>query len=110
MTDNDRAELQRLMPDKAFLAFLYRMIVKAGLFSTAPINADPRFYEGRRSLCLDLLAEIEAAQEAPSPDGLPVLSSIQIFLSIAQSAPKEKNLGRRSDPYRDLSDGADASE
>jgi hypothetical protein len=106
VTPDEQADFKRLIADKAFLAFLYRMIRDAGIFAISPTGArDIAFNEGRRSLALDILREAEQAQAAPSPDGLPLLTSIQIFLSVAQSAPKEKPLGRRSDPYGDLSDG-----
>ena len=108
MTEAERADIKRLLRDKAFQAFLYRMIRSAGLFSIASIDGRSLdFVEGRRSLALDLLNEIEAAQDTKSPDGLPLLTSIQIFLSVAQSDAKEKSLGRRSDLYRDISTGSD---
>lgn len=108
MTDAEKGDLKRLLRDKAFLAFLYRRIRDAGLFSLAPIEGRSLdFIEGRRSLALDMLAEIEQAQPEKSPDGLPILSSIQIFLSVAQSTAKEKTLGRRSDPYGELGDTGD---
>lgn len=108
MTDAERADLKRLLGNKAFLAFLYRMVRTAGLFSVAAIEGRSlEFVEGRRSLALDLLNEIDGVQDAKSPDGLPLLTSIQIFLSVAQSDAKEKNLGRRNDLYRDLSTGSD---
>lgn len=106
MTDAERADLRRLMGDKAFLAFLYRTIRSAGLFSVASTAPDARsldYVEGRRSLAIEMLHEIEELQPEKSPDGLPVLTSIQIFLSAAQSTAKENPLGRRNDPYRDLS-------
>ena len=111
MTEAEKSDLKRLMGDKGFQVFLYRMVRSAGLFSVAAQDSRPlEFVEGRRSLALDVLRELEGLQDAPSPDGLPVMTSIQIFLSVAQSATKEKDLGRRSDPYRDLSADGDASE
>ena len=109
MTEAESADLKRLLGNKTFLAFLYRRIRDAGLFSVAPLEGRSLdFIEGRRSLALDMLAEIEQTQLEKSPDGLPILSSIQIFLSVAQSTVKEKPLGRRSDPYGELSDGDSA--
>lgn len=34
------------------------LLRKAGIFETAPDPADSRFYEGRRSVALDILAEL----------------------------------------------------
>ena len=109
MNDDERAELKRLMGDKAFLAFLYRMIRSAGVLSVAPVGGRSlEFIEGRRSLALDILREVDSVQDRQSPDGLPILGSIQILVSVAQSATKEKDLGRKRSIYRDL-DG-DASD
>lgn len=104
MTETEKEDLRALLDDKRFLAFLYRQIRAAGVFAIPAREGRPlEFIEGRRSLVLDMLAEIEAVQPVPSPDGLPVATSIQIFLSVAQSSAKEKALGRRSDIYGDLS-------
>lgn len=106
MTDAEKADLKKLAANPAFQHFMYGAILKAGLFSVAPVEGRSLdFIEGRRSLALDMLSELERVQETQSPDGLPLFTSIQIFLNVAQSAPKEKTLGRRSDPYRDLGDG-----
>lgn len=106
MTPADKADLAKLAADKRFQRFLYSMIQRAGLLTVAPAEGRSlEFIEGRRSLALDLLADIEATQATPSPDGLPIFTSIQIFLNVAQSAAKEKDLGRRSDIYGDLSSG-----
>lgn len=108
MTDQDKADLMRLMGDKAFLAFLYRTIQRGGVFSTTTTGTDGRdlsFSEGRRSMAIDMLNEIEAAQAVKSPDGLPVFGSIQILVGFAQSVAKENTLGRRSGIYNELDDG-----
>jgi hypothetical protein len=106
MTEAERGELRRLLADKAFLAFLYRMVRSAGVFSAAAPDARSLEYiEGRRSLALELLNEVNAAQDQQSPDGLPLWVSIQILVGAAQMATKEKSGGRRSDPYRELGDG-----
>jgi hypothetical protein len=106
MTEAEKSELKALMGNKGFQAFLYRMIRSAGLFSVAAHDSRPlEFVEGRRSLALDILNELELLQDVRSPDGLPVLTSIQILLSVAQSATKEKDLGRRNDLYRDINSG-----
>ena len=111
MTDPEKAELKRLAKDKAFLLFLYQIMRDAGLMSVAAHEGRSlEFVEGRRSLALDILQKIEAAHDNPAPDGIPLFTSIQIFLNVAQSNAKEKPLGRRSDPYRDLSDGDGDSE
>jgi len=111
MTDAEKADFKKLTRNPAFLAFVYRAMRGAGLFTVASVDGRSLdFVEGRRSLALDMLHELESVQDAKSPDGLPLLSSIQIFLSVAQSSAKEKNLGRRSDLYGDLDDGSDGAE
>lgn len=105
MTELEIEGFKRLCADTDFRLFLYRMIREAGVFSAAIERLEYR--EGQRSIALWALAEVERAQGSPSPDGLPVLGSIQILTAFAQSAPKEKNLGRRSDPYHDLGSGDD---
>lgn len=100
MNETERGRFKRLCADTDFRLFLYRMIREAGVFSSSPDRLEYR--EGQRSMALWALGEVEAAQGSPSPDGLPVLGSIQILTAFAQSAPKEKNLGRRSDLYGNL--------
>lgn len=104
MTETEAADFKRLCADPTFKLFAYRLIVSCGLFS-APSERH-EFLEGRRSVALELLGEIDTALGNPSADGLPLMASIQILLAASQSAPKEKHLGRRSDLYRD-SDGDD---
>lgn len=104
MTPDEVLDLRRLSADPAFLAFLYRMIRSAGVLAPSPSEGRD-FAEGRRALALELLGEIEAVQVKQHPDGLPIFCSIQILTAAAQTAAKEKPLGRRSDPYRDLSTG-----
>lgn len=104
MTPDEVLDLRRLSADPAFLAFLYRMIRSAGVFAPSPSEGRD-FAEGRRALALELLGEIEAVQVKQHPDGLPIFGSIQILTAAAQTAAKEKPLGRRRDPYRDLGTG-----
>lgn len=113
MTPQETADLQSLIERPAFILFLLRVVANAGLFSAQTTGADDRdlnFAEGRRSLCLDILREVESAQPVPSLNGIPMVTSIQMFVAAAQSAPKEKPVGRRNDPYRDIGDGDDAGE
>lgn len=109
MTEAEKADLKRLGEDKTFQRFLYDTVIAAGIYAVAPMEGRSlEFLEGRRSLALDMLQKLEEANGNPSPDGVPVFTSIQMFLNVAQSDAKEKPLGRRSDPYRDLGDGDDA--
>lgn len=106
MTPDELIGFKRLCADNDFRLFVYRMLREAGLFSAATERLEYR--EGQRAMALWTLGEIETALDRPSPDGLPVLGSIQILTAFAQSASKEKNLGRRSDLYSDVgSDGDD---
>lgn len=105
MTDAEKADLKRLAENKSFQRFMYETIRAAGVMTVAPLEGRSlEFIEGRRSLALDMLGQLEQVQDTQSPDGLPLFTSIQIFLNVAQSASKEKPLGGRSDPYRDLGD------
>lgn len=110
MRPDETQDFKRLCADPAFHAFLYRLIRSAGVFSPSPTDGRD-FAEGRRALALEVLAEVEAVQAQKTDDGLPVFGSIQILTVAAQTAAKEKPLGRRSDPYRDINtgDGDDGS-
>ena len=111
MTEADKADLKRLGADKTFLRFLYDTMLSAGLFTVAPLEGRSLdFVEGRRSLMLDMLQKLEEAQGNPSGDGIPLFTSIQMFVNAAHLDAKEKPLGRRSDLYRDLGDGDGGSE
>lgn len=108
MTEQELIGFKRLCADTDFRLFIYRLVREAGLFSAGTERLEWR--EGQRALALWALNEIESAQGKPSPDGLPVLASIQTLTAFAQSAAKEKPLGRRSDPYRDLGSDDDAGD
>jgi hypothetical protein len=111
MTDAEKVELQDLLGTPKFARFIYRMYLRSGLMAIATSGQDMRdlnFAEGRRSMMLDILMECEAAQPDPSGDGLPIATSIQMFLSAAQMASiKEKPVGRRSGIYGDIGTSGD---
>lgn len=99
--------MQRLMRDEAFKAFVYRMMIRGGFFAVSTSGSDGRdlsFSEGRRSMVVEMLHEIEAAMPVPSADGNPILGSIQILSAVPQIVAKEKALGRRSDHDHDDGD------
>jgi hypothetical protein len=112
LTDQDNADLTDLMARPGFRRFVFRVIQNAGIFSATANGSDQRtFYEnGRRSLGLDILREVDAAQPVPGPSGIPTLTLIQVLREEAQSQPPERtNRGRRNDPYSDIRpDGPDA--
>lgn len=109
MTEQERADLADLMTRPAFRRFLYRAIQNAGLWSATANGSDGRnlFLEGRRSLGLEILREVDEAQPAQFPDGTPGMTLMQLFSEAAQSQALEKPNGRRSDPYRELGDDTD---
>jgi hypothetical protein len=111
MTEIDKADLQSLLKQTAFLRWLYRQTERAGIFTIATSGADHAnlsFAEGRRSIVLEALQECEQAQPIGGV-GIPALTLIQMLRETAQSAAKEKPLGRRRDPYGELSDDGDST-
>lgn len=110
MTDQDKVDRSHLMTLPAFRRFMtLHAIQMAGIFSATATGSDGRnlFLEGRRSLGLDMLRDLDEAQPIQSPSGIPVLTVLQLLREDAQSNPQEKPNGRRSSPYRDLDPDAD---
>lgn len=107
MTLCDSDDMVKLMGLAEFRRFLFDAIQMAGIWEVTDHEADGRhlFREGRRSLGLELLRKLDAAQPAPSPSGIPVLTAIQTLREAVQSTSKEKPVGRRDGPYADLRDG-----
>jgi len=110
MTDQERADLIDLIGKPGFLRFLFRTIQSSGIFDATANGSDGRnlYLEGRRSLGLQILREVDEAQPVPSPSGIPILTLIQVLREEAQSNPRETTNGRRSDTYSEL-DRPDAS-
>lgn len=112
MTDQDKADREYLMSLPAFRRFLsLHAIQSAGIFSATANGSDGRnlYLEGRRSLGLDMLRDVDEAQPLPAPSGIPVITVLQLLREDAQSTPQEKPNGRRSDPYSDIRADSDAS-
>lgn len=110
LSDEDKAELADLIGRPGFRRFLFRVIQNAGIFSATANGSEQRtsFNDGRRSLGLDILREVEAAMPLQSTSGIPSLTVIQVLREEAQSPPPERTKsGRRSDPYSELSAGPD---
>ncbi|MGH6613811.1 hypothetical protein [Sphingomonas sp.] len=93
-----------LLENPAFRRFLFELIERAGLFDASASAADGRtlYLEGRRSLALEILRELEDAQPEQSASAIPVLTLIQTLREQVQSRPKEKRFGRRNSIYSDL--------
>jgi hypothetical protein len=108
VTDQDKADLVDLLTKPGFRRFLFRAIQTAGIFDATANGSDGRnlYLEGRRSLGLELLREVEAAQPAQHPSGIPMLTLHRILTEEIQS-PQEKPSGRRNGIYNDL--GSDDS-
>lgn len=105
LTDEQRADYADLLARPQFLRFCLRVIQLAGIYDATANGTDSRhlFNEGRRSLGLDLLRELDAAQPVQAPSGNPTLTLIQVHREEAQSPPQERNPnGKRTDPYSDL--------
>jgi hypothetical protein len=112
MTDQERADYADLLERPQFRRFLLRVIQLAGIYeATANGSAERTFFlNGRRSLGLDILREVDAAQPIPAPTSTPTLTLIQLHREEAQLPPSERTKsGRRADPYSDLRTDADAS-
>lgn len=85
--------------------FLWRVIQSSGIFSAATDGSKDRhlaYAEGRRNLGLDILAMVETGQPVSHPDGLPILSVIQILREEANQQPQEKPKRERYDRIADL--------
>jgi hypothetical protein len=100
----DRLELMKI---PAFRRFLFRAIQMAGICEATANGADGRnlYLEGRRSLGLEILRDVESAMPVQHPGGIPILTMLQIFREETQSQQENPN-GRRArnrDTYDDLS-------
>lgn len=97
MTADEREieDLRQLLAMPAFARFLFRSIQMAGILFPTTDGADGRnlISEGRRSLGLDILRDVERGQ--PEPRDL-IVTLTQALLTEAQSKPQEKPRGRRS--------------
>jgi hypothetical protein len=105
MTDQERADYADLLERPQFRRFLLRVIQLAGIYeATANGSAERTFYtNGRRSLGLDILREVDAAQPLPAPTSTPTLTLIQVHREDAQSqTPERTKSGRRNGIYGDL--------
>lgn len=105
LSDQERADYADLLERPQFRRFLLRVIQLAGIYeATANGSAERTFFmNGRRSLGLDILREVDAAQPVAAPTSTPTLTLIQVLREDAQSHPTERNpRGRRADTYSDL--------
>ncbi|QNQ08320.1 Bbp19 family protein [Sphingomonas alpina] len=100
----DPADKHILLESAAFRRFLFDLIQRAGLFDASASSADGRtlYLEGRRSLVLEILRDLEEAQPDRSAFAIPVLTLIQTLREQVQSQPMEKRFGRRNSTYADL--------
>jgi hypothetical protein len=107
LTDQERADLADLIERPGFRRFLFRVIQNAGIFSATTNGSEQRtsFNDGRRSLGLDILQEVESAMPLQSPSGIPSLTVIQVLREEAQSPPPERTKRGRRDPYSELNTG-----
>jgi hypothetical protein len=113
MTPEDRekhnkSDLEHLLGQPQFQRFLLRAIQLTGFFETATDGSHDGAVErlARRNLGLDILAMVETGQPAQHPDGIPVLTLLQILREEA-TQPLEKPNVRRNPSNRYESDGDD---
>lgn len=96
-------DMQLLMALPEFKRFLFRAIQTSGLFQISTNGSDGRdlvFYEGRRSMGLDLLRDAEQALDARlrTPENLITLSAI---IREESQKPSEKQYETTPDRYED---------
>lgn len=111
LSDQEKSDYQDLLERPQFRRFLLRVIQLAGIYdATANGTAERTFRnEGRRSLGLDILREVDAAQPYPAQPSTPTLTLIQLHREDAQSQTPERNpRGRRNDPYSELRTDAES--
>ena len=102
----DRSDKLTLLENPAFHRFLFAMIEAGGVFDATATAADGRnlFREGRRSVALEMLRDLDTVQPLPNPGGIPIQTLIQTLREQAQSAHKETGFDRRHDDYAELRD------
>lgn len=102
----DRADKIILLELPAFQRFLFALIEAGGVFENSASVGDGRtlFLSGRRSLVLDVLRSMDAAQPLPSGNAIPCQTLIQTLREQVQSRVKENKLDRDNDPYAELRD------
>jgi hypothetical protein len=93
-----------LIEHPAFRRFLLDLLQRAGVFDVTSSVSDGRnmFLEGRRSLALEILRDLDEAQAIKNPEGLPALTLIQTLGELLQSAPLKKTSTRESGIYADV--------
>ncbi len=103
MTTADRTVL---MENAAFRRFLFDVVQRAGVFETIGNALDGRqlILEGRRSLALEMLRDLDQVQPIRSASGIPVLTLIQALHEEVQSTGKEKPDGATRGTYAEIED------
>lgn len=113
MSDVRTAEMAQLMALPGFRKFLFSLIQRAGVLDYAPFSTngsdgrDLAYYEGRRSLGLDILRDADAAQPAPMRHPNSIMTLMTVLREEAQTTEQEKPRGRPS--RYDDDDGTDGS-
>jgi hypothetical protein len=109
-----KADMGKLMAQPEFRRFLWRVIQMSGILEAVTDGSERRdlaYYEGRRNLGLEILADAEMGQVALHPDRIPILTAIQVLREEAQQAASEasNDQTKRYDRTAELdSDQADA--
>lgn len=94
----DRAEMEMLLKQPAFLKFLARVIQNAGIYSAQTNGADSRhlLMEGRRDLGLTILRDAARGQPTDNAQAAFSLTLIQVLREEAQSTQQEDPRDRRN--------------
>jgi len=100
------ADKKSLLGNAAFRRFCFDLIQRSGFFEVTANGSDGRnlFNEGRRSLGLEVLRDLDAAQPVQPGTGAPILTLIQLLREAAQSTPQETTRDRPAELYADISE------
>jgi hypothetical protein len=94
----ERTDKMLLLESAPFRRFLLSLVHRAGVFETSANIADGRhlYLEGRRSIAIEILRDLDSAQPVALPDGIPAATLIQTLHELAHSGRKETVLERRN--------------
>jgi hypothetical protein len=103
LTDQERADYADLIERPQFQDLSCADSIGGIYEATANGSAERTFFaNGRRSLGLDILRIVEAAQPLPAPAHIPTLTLIQVPRGSTIPSSERTKSGRRNDPYADL--------
>lgn len=112
MTENQlKEDMRELMGFPSFRRFMFAVIQKARIFDPTTDGSVVRsldYFEGRRNLGLELLEMAEQGQAAQHPEGMPLLTIMQVIREeITQAQATEKKNERPKHRTAELDDEPD---